>query len=121
MKKILYIEDEQDQVELMQARLEKSGFGFVSAVDVPSGLEKAKSEKPDLILMDLYMPKQNGFDACKDLKSDDSTKDIPIIIITGSGVEYIESQVKNVGADMCIKKPYDGKFLIAQIKFLLGE
>ncbi|MEW6101254.1 MAG: response regulator [Candidatus Omnitrophota bacterium] len=119
-KKILFIEDEPDQVMMIQIRLEASGLEMICASDGQEGLLKAKKENPDLILLDLLLPKMNGYEVCKELKQDSLTRKIPIIIITGSGTKDIEEKCLAAGADACIKKPYDSKELVARIKSLLG-
>lgn len=121
MKKILCIDDEADQVELVTSSLEKKGYVCISANDAEEGFAKASSEKPDLILLDLFLPNTNGFEVCSKLKQDPHTKDIPIIVVTGSGVEYVENQCKNAGADACIVKPYQLDGLVAEIKKVLKE
>lgn len=121
MKKVLYIEDEPDQIKVVGDRLEASGYGFISAADGEEGIRKAQEEKPDLILLDIFLPKIKGFDVCKRLKELPETSDIPIIVITASGVEYIDAQSKAAGASDCIKKPYEAKELILKIEQLLKE
>ena len=121
MKKVLYIEDEPEQIEVIQTRLEKLGYKVISAQDGSEGLKKVGQEKPDLVLLDIFMPKINGLEVCKTLKNNPKTKHIPIILITASGVNYVEEQGQNVQADACILKPYESQDLIAKIKALLKE
>ncbi len=121
MKKILCIEDEIEQADIIKHRLKKIGYEFITAADGEEGLEKAYQEKPDLILLDVFLPKANGLEVCKTLKSDSRTKDIPVIIITASGVTHIRDQARNAKADACILKPYELPDLIAKIKVLLKE
>lgn len=121
MKKILHIEDEPEEVLLVKEYLEKGGYEFISAKDGEEGLKKAREEKPDLIFLDIFLPKVNGFEVCRQLRQSPETKNIPIVVITGSGVEYIEDQCKNAGADGCIIKPFELSGLVAKIKKVLGE
>ncbi len=121
MKKILCIEDEIEPVELISKRLTKLGYKFISAKDGEEGLKKAYEEKPDLILLDIFMPGITGLEVCRRLKNDPKMKDIPVIIVTASGVEHIKDQTDNVKADACILKPYELPDLIAKIKVLLKE
>jgi two-component system alkaline phosphatase synthesis response regulator PhoP len=121
MKKILCVEDEVEQVELISKRLEKLNYKVIVAQDGQEGLEKAYQEKPDLILLDIYMPKIDGFEVCKTLKNDPKIKHIPIIMVTASGVKYVKEQTQGVQADACILKPYELPDLIAKIKVLLKE
>lgn len=121
MKKILQIEDEQDQVKMIAERLKMEGYELISAVDGEEGLKKAEETKPDLVLLDHFLPKMKGFEVCRKMKSNPKTKDIPVIMITASGVEHLDSQCREAGADFCIKKPFDTADLVAKVKVLLGE
>ena len=86
MKKILYIEDEQSLVTLLRARLESNGFKVVSALESEEGLKKASKEKPDLILLDVVMPRMGGWEVCRRLKKNPDTSSIPVILITASAI-----------------------------------
>ena len=121
MKKILYIEDEQDQIMMIRELLQAKGYEFISANDGEEGLTKAQEEKPDLILLDHFLPKIKGFEVCRRLKERSETKDIPVIIITASGVKHAKDQCRDAGADDYIKKPYELDELIAKIKIRLKE
>jgi CheY-like chemotaxis protein len=120
-KKILYIEDEKDFIEIAEEALRQYDYQVIPALDGEEGFKKAKSEKPDLIYLDLFLPKVKGFDLCEKLKSDPETKAIPIIVISASGVEYLEDQCKNAGADGCIRKPYKVQELVMKTKMLLKD
>lgn len=118
-KRILFIEDEPEQVELIKIRLEASGYEFVSALDGEEGLKKVRQEKPDLILLDLLLPKVDGYTVCKAIKKGPQTKDIPIIVITAAGIKDLKEKCISIGADDCVIKPYDSADLLAKIKALL--
>ncbi len=118
-KKILLIDDEPELVELLKERLESSGYEFVSASNGEEGLIKVGEEAPDFILLDLIMPKMNGYDVCKRLKENPGTKDIPILIITASGTKDLEQKCLALGANAVIMKPYDSADLLVKIKELL--
>lgn len=120
-KKILIVDDESDLVETLTFRLEASGYDIVSAHDGQEGLEKARSEKPDLILLDVMMPKVNGFQVCRELKNDEKTKGIKIVILTAKSQESDKFWGKNVGADGYISKPFEASELLAKIEELLAE
>lgn len=120
-KKILFIEDEPDQIELVKTRLETSGFEFISALDGQEGIKRTKEEKPDLILLDIVMPKMDGYQLCTYLKGDPRTKDIPVIMFSAAGEKDIEKKCRSCGADDLIAKPYESKELVAKIKALLKE
>ena len=121
MKRILHIEDEQDQIILVKALLERRGYEIILAEDGEEGLNKARADKPDLILLDVFLPKGSGFDVCRQLKAAAETKDIPIIMVTGSGDKHIEDQCKNIGAAGCVIKPYAAEELISEIEKVLKE
>jgi CheY-like chemotaxis protein len=82
-KKILIVDDEVEQIDFASAILEASGYTLISAMDGNEGMKKAKAEKPDLILMDIMMPEQGGIGMYQNLKHDEDTKNIPVIIVTG--------------------------------------
>ena len=104
---------------MLQTRIEASGYQFFSANDGEQGLKIALSEKPDLILLDLIMPKMNGYEMCFDLKKNDNMKNIPIIIITASGAKKLEQKCIELGVEEIIHKPYDSTYLIERIAFHL--
>ncbi len=82
-KKILIVDDEIEQIEYASTVLEASGYTSVIAMDGKEGMKKVKAEKPDLILMDIMMPERGGIGMYQDLKHDEETKNIPVIIVTG--------------------------------------
>jgi CheY-like chemotaxis protein len=117
-KTILFIEDEPDQILLIQARLEANGFDVVFAMDGEDGLQKAHEDRPALVLLDLVMPKGNGFEVCKRLKQDPETKGIPVVLITAFGGRNLEGRCRAVGADGLLRKPYESADLVAMVKTL---
>jgi len=118
-KKILVVDDEPEVVEILESRVKSGGYEVITASDGAEGLRKAYEEKPDLILLDILMPKIDGFDMCASLKENPNSANIPIIIITAAGLEHIEEKCLAVNADGCIRKPYDAADLLAKIKALL--
>ncbi|MDY6837068.1 MAG: response regulator [Thermodesulfobacteriota bacterium] len=82
-KKILIVDDEIEQIDFASTILEETGHTLITAMDGREGMNKAKAEKPDLILMDIMMPEQGGIGMYQNLKHDDETKNIPVIIVTG--------------------------------------
>jgi len=119
LNKILLVEDETDQIEVLKMRLESSGFEFIFSLDGAQGIKKALEEKPDLILLDVIMPNMDGFEVCKRLKADPQTKNIPIILLTAAGLKDIEDKAQACGADLAVRKPYESADLLAKIKALL--
>lgn len=97
-KKILIIEDDLFIRELYERTLAQSGFEVVGAADGAEGLTLAKDKKPDLILLDIMLPKVHGIDVLKKLKAESQTKKIPVIILTNLGQENIVNQAFKIGA-----------------------
>src|SRR5574338_386866 len=120
MKKILVIDDLPENVFMLQDRLEHDGFEVLTAYDGYAGIEKAKKELPDLILLDVMMPDITGLEVCKILVNEPTTKDIPIILVTAkSGAEDTKEGLE-AGAFDYIKKPFNRIELLARVKSALS-
>ena len=115
MAKILYVEDNEDNVYMLQRRLTRKGFDVVIAENGQIGVDKSKSENPDLILMDLSMPVMDGWDAIKVIKGDDSTKSIPVIALSAHAMEEHRQRALESGADDYDTKPVDLERLLEKI------
>jgi DNA-binding response OmpR family regulator len=101
--------------------LNKAGYELITAKDGQEAVSKAASERPDLILMDVVMPKMNGFEACKQIRANDVTKAIPIIMVTTRGeAESVEAGFEN-GCDEYVTKPINGLEIVSKVKSALGE
>jgi len=120
-RRILLVEDEQDLVTALVFRLEAEGYEVISAADGEAGLHKAKNERPDLILLDLMLPKMHGYKVCSSLKADNVYKNIPIIIFTARAGEEDRKMSEEVGAEAYISKPFEPSILMAKIKELLRD
>lgn len=119
MKKILVIDDLPENVFILQDRLVQDGYEVITAYDGNSGLEKAYSTLPDLILLDVMMPDISGFEVCKILVNDEKTKHIPIILVTAkAGAEDTKAGLE-AGAFDYIKKPFNRIELMARVKSAL--
>ena len=118
-KKILIIDDEPDIVKVVKFRLIKGGYEVLTAADGKEGLGFLRSIKPDLILLDFRMPFLNGDEVCKEIKKDESTKHIPVILMTASIQNALEEKVQTMGADDYILKPFDPEELIKKIEKLI--
>ena len=118
-KKILIVEDEADLVEMMKLRLEATGYEVIAAYDGQEGLDKARSENPDLIILDLMLPKIDGYKVCRMLKFDENYKKIPILIFTARVQEGDKKMGMEVGADAYLTKPFEPKVLLEKIEELL--
>ncbi len=119
MKTILIIEDEDDLAELVAFNLENEGYRTVIALDGPTGLNMARAEFPDLILLDLMLPGMLGTDICKHLKGSERTAGIPVIMLTAKGDEIDRVVGFEVGADDYVVKPFSTRELILRIKAVL--
>ena len=114
MEKILIIEDEKDMVMGLKFNLEARSYSVIESYDGEDGCRKAISEKPDLILLDIMLPKKNGYEVCRELKN--KLPDIPIIMLTAKSQEEDIVAGLDLGADDYITKPFSVLELIARIK-----
>ena len=119
-KTILIVEDEPKNMTLTKDILKISGYETIEAVDGRQGVEKAKSARPDLILMDIMMPKMDGYAACREIKADPATKNIPVIMLTAVGYDLNKRLAKQMGADGYVTKPFSRQQLVDAIGLLLG-
>ncbi len=120
-KKILVVDDEIGLTKVVEIRLKAAGYDVILAYDGQEGLEKAKTENPDLMILDLMLPKMDGLKVCGLLKSDARYKKIPIIIYTARVQSSDQQLGKEVGADAYLTKPFDPQVLLGKVKALLGE
>ena len=119
-KKILVVDDEPFIVEMVVSRLKASGYNTISAGDGEEALAKARSENPDLIILDIMLPGMDGFQACAALKQDERYQRIPIILFTAkAGDEARQTGLEDCGADAYMTKPFEAKSLLAKIAELL--
>jgi len=119
MSKILIVDDEQDIVELVSYNLEKEGFKTVKAFDGEAALKMIKMQNPDLIILDLMLPKMNGLDVCRAVRRNPETLSLPIIMLTAKGDEVDKIIGLENGADDYITKPFSIKELIARVRSIL--
>jgi DNA-binding response OmpR family regulator len=117
--KILVAEDERDIRDLVGFSLKFAGFTVVEAGNGVEAIERALAEKPDLILMDVRMPKMTGYEACKQLKSIDAMKHIPVIFLSAKGQESEIQQGLDVGAEEYILKPFAPDELADKVREVL--
>jgi CheY-like chemotaxis protein len=122
-KKVLIVDDDVEQIDFASAVLEENGYIPISATDGIEGMDKVKTEKPDLILLDILMPEKGGIAMYRDLRNNDETKDIPVIVVTGvsRGQRFEERMMgrePNIPApDGYIRKPMKPEVMLK----LLGE
>ena len=122
MKKILFIEDEAALQKTFGEILRQEGYEMVSALDGEIGLRLAEAEKPDLILLDLILPRMHGFDVLKELKTKEPTKNIPIIILTNlEKAEDIQKALELGATTYLVKANYALEEVIKKVKKVLKE
>jgi DNA-binding response OmpR family regulator len=117
MTRILIVEDDPKLVKLLSSDFELEGYIVSTANNGLDGYEKAKREKPDLIILDVMMPKMNGYDVCRGLRKDGC--DTPILMLTAKGQETEKVVGLDIGADDYVTKPFSGMELLARVKALL--
>lgn len=122
MKKILFVEDEESLQKTMKEMLERNGFSVISALDGENGILFAKNEKPDLILLDLILPKKDGFEILKALKEDSRTDAIPVIVLTNlEGSADIEKVLSLGVHTYLIKSNYSLDDVLSKIKSIFEK
>ena len=122
-RKILIIEDESDVADLLTLNLRKAGFRTSTAADGASGLQKARDDRPDFIILDLMLPKMSGLEICKILKSDNATSHTPILMLTARAEEIDRIVGLEFGADDYVTKPFSPREVVLRIRaiFRRGE
>ena len=118
---ILAVDDDVDILDVIEMSLDSDGFNVITASDGLAAIEKAKSHVPDLILLDLMMPRMDGFEVVDNLRADSQTRAIPVIMLTARTQMNEKLQGLDAGADDYITKPFDLKELTARIKAVLGR
>jgi two-component system alkaline phosphatase synthesis response regulator PhoP len=118
-KRILLIEDEEDIAALIKLQAELSGYKLHVEVDGINGYRAIEREKPDLVILDIMLPGQNGYDVCRKMKSNNDLKQIPVIILTAKSEELDMILGLELGADDYIAKPFSPKVLFSRIKAVL--
>jgi len=117
--KVLVVDDEKDIVDLLAYNLEKEGFSVVRAHDGERALELVKSQRPDLLVLDLMLPGMSGVEVCRRLRSDARSADLPIIMLTAKSEEIDRVLGLEMGADDYITKPFSVRELIARVRAVL--
>jgi len=122
-RKILIIEDETDVADLLSLNLRKAGFRISTAADGAIGLQKARDDRPDFIILDLMLPKLSGLEVCRILKSDVATSQIPILMLTAKAEEIDRIVGLEFGADDYVTKPFSPREVVLRIRaiFRRGE
>jgi twitching motility two-component system response regulator PilH len=116
MAKILIADDSLAELQLFQATLQTTGHTIVTVMDGEAAEAKMKSEKIDLVILDVVMPKKNGFQVCRDIKSNDQYKNIPVIMVTSKDQESDKFWGMKQGADEYLIKPFKPEDLLKAVK-----
>lgn len=121
-KKMLIVDDEEDLCVLAAYALtaNRSDLEVISAKDGLSGLEQARTEQPTAIVLDINMPKMDGYEVCRRLKADAATRDIPVVMLTASGDPHLNQKAFDAGAVACLTKPYRQAALINCVDMALA-
>ena len=122
MKKVLIIEDEELIIDLLKKKLIQEGYEVFTAYNGEQGMEKLKSVKPDIVLLDIVMPKKSGYEVMEEMSKDPELNKIPIIVISNSGQPVELDKAKNLGAkDWLVKTEFDPKEVVEKVRRLIGE
>jgi twitching motility two-component system response regulator PilH len=116
MAKILIVDDVETDSQLMASHLREEGYACVTANNGDEGLEKAKKEKPDLILLDIVMPKQDGYQTCRKIKKDPETKGIPVVMVSSKNQDSDRFWAEKQGASGYITKPFTKDSLVKAVR-----
>ncbi|MFC1703896.1 response regulator transcription factor [Candidatus Omnitrophota bacterium] len=119
--RILLVEDEKDMAYTVTLQLEAKGYEVIVAEDGQAALQKARTERPNIIILDIMLPKLNGYKVCRMLKFDDKYKNIPIIMFTARAQDADKEIGREVGADAYITKPFEPEVLLEKISELLKQ
>jgi len=114
--KILVCDDERHIVRLIQVNLERQGWEVVTAYDGKEGLEKVKSEKPGLMVLDVMMPYMDGFEVLKSIRKEPETEKLPVIMLTAKAQDKDVFEGYHYGADMYLTKPFNPRELVTFVK-----
>lgn len=114
--RILIVDDEPDLIAVLRLGLQMEGFEVLEAADGEEGLRKAQQEKPDLMVLDLMLPRMDGYQVCRTLKFDARYKSLPIFILSARPGDRDKKLALEMGADLFISKPYDLKDLVTRIR-----
>ena len=118
--RILLVDDEPDLVQMVSARLKAVGYEISTAYDGQEALERVKESRPDLMILDLMLPKLDGYKVCRLLKFDERTRDIPILIFTARTQVEDVTLATECGADAYLTKPFEAKVLLSKLQELLA-
>ncbi|MGQ9603584.1 MAG: response regulator transcription factor [bacterium] len=119
--KVLVVDDEEYIQHILNFSFSAEGYQVITANDGEEAIEKAKSENPDVIVLDIMMPKMDGYEACRRLKSDPKTRNIPVILLTAKGREVDRKLGNEAGADDYMVKPFSPGRLIERVESMIRK
>ncbi len=120
-KKILIVDDEEDILEFLSYHFRKNGYTVYTGIDGMSGLTSAYAQHPDVIISDIRMPQMDGIEFCKNLKSDATLKDIPLLFLTADDGEYVALLAHQSGADFYLNKPVRLDVLLRVVEGMVSQ
>ena len=120
-QRILVVEDQEDNRRIIRDLLESVGYQLIEAVDGEAGVRLARSERPDLILMDIQLPVLDGYEATRRIKAEPELAAIPIVVVTSYALSGDDAKAKAAGCDAYVAKPFSPRALLATIRKLLPE
>ncbi|MCC7040117.1 MAG: response regulator [Burkholderiales bacterium] len=113
--RVLIAEDEPHIVESLSFVLQREGFSVVSVLDGEAALRHLRSDAPDLVILDLMLPRMNGFEVLKAVKSDPALRSVPVLILTAKGQAQDRRMAEEIGADSFMTKPFSNRDIVAQV------
>jgi twitching motility two-component system response regulator PilH len=121
MSKVLVVEDSPPQREMISALLTGIGLAVTSAGDGVEALEQMKNSRPDIVVLDIVMPRMNGYELCRRIKTDPKTQEVPVVMCSTKGEEFDRYWGMRQGADAYIAKPFQPQELVGTVKQLLRK
>jgi two-component system cell cycle response regulator DivK len=118
---VLYVEDNEYNRKIVRQLLSRTSYRLIEATDGEAGVAAAREQRPDLILMDVQLPKMSGLDATRLLRADETTKHIPIVVITSFALSGDRERAAEAGATAYLAKPYSPRELLALVREILPE
>ncbi|MCC6870362.1 MAG: response regulator [Burkholderiales bacterium] len=119
--RVLIAEDEPHIVESLSFVLQREGFAVVSVLDGEAALRYLRSQAPDLVILDLMLPRMNGFEVLKAVKADPALQAIPVLILTAKGQAHDRRMAEEIGADSFMTKPFSNRDIVAQVRRLTAQ
>ncbi len=119
-KRVLVVEDQEDNMQIMNDMLSSAGYGVIKAVTGDEGVAMAASEAPDLILMDIQLPGLDGYEATRRIKANAALRHIPVIAVTSYALDGEETKAEEAGCDAYFSKPVSPRVLLAKVREYIG-